>query len=207
VTKQAKASSSGVRGPRGSYAKSAEVRQKILDACVEAFGAGGFHGTTMKEIAQRAGISQTGLLHHFSSKTELLSEVLAAHERETTRIVREADDLHALQAQLRVAHVNEARPGMVQLHSILSSEATVGDHPAHELYRARYDNLRLHLTRIFAELRGRGRLKVDTKPEILANLLVAVIDGLQIQWLYNPGAVDVPAGIEAFLAGVVDGDV
>ncbi|MEH0421386.1 hypothetical protein [Streptomyces sp. B21-083] len=48
MTKQAKAASSGARGPRGSYAKTAEVRQKILDACVEAFGAGGFHGATMK---------------------------------------------------------------------------------------------------------------------------------------------------------------
>ncbi|GHG14523.1 MULTISPECIES: TetR/AcrR family transcriptional regulator [Amycolatopsis] len=206
MTNQAKAANGGGRGPRGSYAKSAEVRQKILDACVEAFGTGGFHGTTMKEIAQRAGISQTGLLHHFSSKTELLTEVLATHERETAKIVREADDLHALQAQLRVVQANEARPGMVQLHNILASEATASDHPAHETYRLRYDNLRLHLTRIFAELRGRGRLKVDTKPEILANLLVAVIDGLQIQWLYNPGAADVSAGVEAFLAGVVDDD-
>jgi len=182
------------------------VRQKILDACVEAFSAGGFHGTTMKEIAQRAGISQTGLLHHFSGKAELLAEVLASHERETAKIVRDADDLHTLQAQLQVAHLNEARPGMVQLHTILSSEATVSDHPAHEVYRARYDNLRLHLTRIFAELRGRGRLKVDTEPEILANLLVAVMDGLQLQWLYNPGTVDVPASIESFIANVVDGD-
>jgi AcrR family transcriptional regulator len=196
----------GSRGPRGAYAKSAEVRRKILDACVDAFGASGFHGTTMKEIAQRAGISQTGLLHHFAGKEELLAEVLAAHEREAAEIVREADDLHALQAQLRVVQLNEKRPGMVQLHSILSSEATASDHPAHEVYRTRYDHLRLHLTRIFAELRGQGRLKVDTKSEILANLFVAVLDGLQIQWLYNSGAVDVSTGIEAFLAGVVADD-
>lgn len=162
------------------------MRQKILDACVEAFGAGGFHGATMKEIAERAGISQTGLLHHFDSKAELLVEVLAAHERETAAIVREADDLDILRTQLRVVHANEARPGLIQLHSVISSEATTDGHPAHELYRARYHSLRLHLTRIFAELRGRGRLKVDTRPEILANLLIAVIDGLQIQWLYNP---------------------
>ncbi|MDX3229945.1 TetR/AcrR family transcriptional regulator [Streptomyces sp. ME19-01-6] len=204
MTKQAKAASGGARGPRGSYAKTAEVRQKILDACVEAFGAGGFHGATMKDIAERAGISQTGLLHHFGSKAELLVEVLAAHERETAAIVREADDLDVLQTQLRVVHANKARPGLIQLHSIISSEATADGHPAHELYRARYDSLRLHLTRIFAELRGRGRLKVDTRPEVIANLLIASIDGLQMQWLYNPGAVDVSTGIEAFLAGVVD---
>jgi len=165
------------------------VPQKILDACVEAFGAGGFHGTTMKDIAERAGISQTGLLHHFDSKAELLVEVLAAHERETAAIVREADDLDVLQTQLRVARANKARPGLIQLHSIISSEATADGHPAHELYRARYDSLRLHLTRIFAELRGRGRLKLDTRQEVLANLLIAAIDGLQMQWPGDPATV------------------
>ncbi|MFJ8194022.1 TetR/AcrR family transcriptional regulator [Streptomyces sp. NPDC096094] len=201
MTERARPMGGSARGP---YAKSAEVRQKILDACIEAFGAGGFHGATMKEISARAGISQTGLLHHFSSKAELLAEVLAAHERDIAKIVREADDLHMLQAQLRIVQANEARPGLVQLHSMIASEATVRTHPAHELYRVRYDNLRLHLTGIFAELRGRGCLKTETKPEILANLLVAVIDGLQVQWLYNPGVVNMEAGVEAFLAGVMD---
>ncbi|WP_327313595.1 TetR/AcrR family transcriptional regulator [Streptomyces sp. NBC_01235] len=188
----------------GAYAKTGEVRQKILDACVEAFSAGGFHGATMEDIAEQVSISQAGLLHHFDSKAELLAEVLAAHERETAAIAREADDLDLLRTHLEVAHANEACPGLIQLHSIISSEAMTGEHPTHELHRARYDSLRLHLTRVFAELRGRGRLKVDTRLEILADLLIAVMDGLQRQWLYNPSAVDVSTDVEAFLAGVVD---
>jgi AcrR family transcriptional regulator len=149
--------------PPGASAKTGEVQQKILDACVEAFSAGGFHGATMEDIAEQVGISQAGLLHHFGSKAELLAEVLAAHERETAAIAREADDLDLLRTHLQVAHANEACPGLIQLHSIISSEAMTGEHPTHELHRARYDSLRLHLTRVFAELRGRGRLKVDTR--------------------------------------------
>lgn len=91
----------------------------------------------MKDIAERAGISRTGLLHHFGGKAELLVEVLAAHERETAAIVREADDLDVLRTQLRVTQANEARPGLIQLHSIISSEATADGHRAHELYQAR----------------------------------------------------------------------
>lgn len=91
----------------------------------------------MKDIAERAGISRTGLLHHFGGKAELLVEVLAAHERETAAIVREADDLDVLRTQLRVTQANEARPGLIQLHSIISSEATADGHRAHELHQAR----------------------------------------------------------------------
>ena len=50
---------------RGQYAKTAAVRQRIIESCVDAFSQTGFHGATMKDIARRAGISQTGLLHHF----------------------------------------------------------------------------------------------------------------------------------------------
>lgn len=121
ATKQARTASSGARDPWGSYAKTGEVRQKILDARVEAFGAGGFHGGTVKDIAERADISQTDLLHHFGSQAELLVEVLAAHERETAAIVREVDDLDVLQTHLQIVHANEACPGLIQLHSIISS--------------------------------------------------------------------------------------
>ncbi|MET9359222.1 helix-turn-helix domain-containing protein [Streptomyces sp. NPDC006617] len=125
MTKQAKTASSGARGPRGSYAKTAEVRQKILDACVEAFGAGGLHGAIMKEIAERARISQTGLLHHFDSKAELLVEVLAAHERETAATVREADDLEASTSPARIEDTGDTpaegrrslRPGVTGLRA------------------------------------------------------------------------------------------
>ncbi|XVU27871.1 TetR/AcrR family transcriptional regulator [Actinoplanes sp. CA-054009] len=194
------------RGPRGPYAKSAQLRKEIVDACVAVFADNGFHGTTMSAIAQRAGISQTRLLHHFSGKAELLSEVLTTHEREMAELIDSAEGAAALQVHVREVGKNRERREVVQLHSIISAEAAVATHPAHEVYRSRYDQLRLHLTGVFAELRGAGRLAVATKPEILASQFIALMDGLQLQWLYNPAAIDVAAQLEAFLATVMTDD-
>jgi AcrR family transcriptional regulator len=48
-----------------------EVRALLLDAAQELFAERGFAGTTTREIAARAGVSETLLFRHFSSKQTL----------------------------------------------------------------------------------------------------------------------------------------
>jgi AcrR family transcriptional regulator len=188
---------------RGPYAKTGEVRRRILEVCIEAFGSLGFHGTTMKDIARRAGISQTGLLHHFPTKADLLIGVLQERAEQEARIVLSGDRFPLISAQTRVISDNERRAGLIQLHSTISTEATAPGHPAHAIYKGRYDSLRLQLTREFSELAKLNRLRVETAPHVLADLYVAVIDGLQVQWLYDPSAVDISVRFRAFLQTVL----
>lgn len=49
----------------------ADARNTILEAGLAVFAEDGFHGATMRRIAERAGVSQPLLHHHFGSKTEL----------------------------------------------------------------------------------------------------------------------------------------
>jgi AcrR family transcriptional regulator len=195
------------RGRRGPYAKSEAVRERILDACLAQFAELGFHGTTMKDVAARAGISHTGLLHHFSTKTELLDAVLRRRYDDAATVIMSVPRRDVLAAQARVLHENTAQPGIVQLHTIISAEATSASHPAHEFFTRRLDDFREYLTGAFADARAEGRLKVDAAPEQLANLYMAVQDGLQLQWSYNPGAVDIEQGVRTFLESIIDGDL
>lgn len=197
---EAVASPTRKRGPRGPYAKSAGVRRKILAACVEAFSASGFHGATMKEIAHRAGISQTGLMHHFPDKAELLLEVLHERDRQMRQQMEASAAEHDFfHSQLEVVRDNERRPGLLQLHTMISAEATDEHHPVHDLYRERYDNLRQHLEALLDESRAAGTLTAPGSSRALANLFVAALDGLQLQWLYNPDEVDVAESLGALV--------
>src|SRR5690348_15567944 len=56
----------------------AKRRRLITEACVAVIAEQGFSSTTMREIAKRAGVSIGTVLHHFSSKDEIL---LACMER------------------------------------------------------------------------------------------------------------------------------
>ena len=46
-------------------------RARIRDAAIEEFGTRGFDGTSLKVIAERAGVSQPLIVHHFGSKQGL----------------------------------------------------------------------------------------------------------------------------------------
>jgi AcrR family transcriptional regulator len=53
-----------------------ERRQQILHVAMRLFSEKGFSGTTTKEIAQRAGVSEAMVFRHFANKDELYSAIL-----------------------------------------------------------------------------------------------------------------------------------
>ncbi len=53
-----------------------ERRQQLLDTAIHLFALNGFKGTTTKEIAEAAGISQAVIFQHFTTKDELYSAIL-----------------------------------------------------------------------------------------------------------------------------------
>ncbi|MFR9769259.1 TetR family transcriptional regulator C-terminal domain-containing protein [Nocardia sp. SC052] len=60
------------------------------------------------------------------------------------------------------------------------------EHPAHEYFRDRYRTARDALTRAIADLCESGRVPADLDPDRFAVLAMAVLDGLQTQWPYDP---------------------
>ena len=58
-------------------------REDVLDAAMGAFAAGGLHGTSTEDIAERAGISQPYLFRLFGTKKELF---LACYARGCERV-------------------------------------------------------------------------------------------------------------------------
>ena len=56
-----------------------ETRTRLLEAGAALFAAQGFHGTTVREIAERAGVNLAAGHYHFGSKRELYLEVFRAH--------------------------------------------------------------------------------------------------------------------------------
>ncbi|HEY9424828.1 MAG TPA: helix-turn-helix domain-containing protein, partial [Microterricola sp.] len=190
-------------GSRGPYAKTAGVRQKILDAAMEAFAEFGYRATTMKDVAERAGISARGLVHHFSSKEELLTAVLAGHDKEVALLVPHTSGLDSLLGMVRVSTSNSLRPGIIELYTILSAEAVAPDHPAHVHYRNRYEAFRLYIRQAFDALRDDGRLVSPLDSAELAVTFTGLLEGLQLQWLYNRESVDIERTLRGFLAGIV----
>jgi AcrR family transcriptional regulator len=64
----------------------------ILNAALDAFGAQGFHGASMRDVAKRAGTSLSNLYNYVPSKSRLLAEVLRRANDELAARLRAAVD-------------------------------------------------------------------------------------------------------------------
>jgi AcrR family transcriptional regulator len=54
----------------------ARRRRQLLDVALDAFAGGGFHRTSMDEVAEAAGVTKPVLYQHFGSKRDLYLELL-----------------------------------------------------------------------------------------------------------------------------------
>jgi AcrR family transcriptional regulator len=195
------------RGPRGSYAKSSHRREIILDAALEVFAASGYRAGSVKDVAARVGMSDAGLLHHFPNKSALLKAVLDQRDQNARAIVPEepGPGLLLLRAVIDLASHNASTPGVVELYCTLSSEAASPDHPAHHYFLARYERIRSLLAAAFRDIQRRALLVDGVEPEKAAIATIAIMDGLQVQWLLSPAAIDMAWSLERFLSGLVIG--
>jgi AcrR family transcriptional regulator len=187
---------------RGEYAKTAERRRHILATALEVFAESGFRGASIREIAARVGMTDTGVLHHFGGKGKLLLAVVTQKEQEDGGVALRDPYLRDLVAR------NASRPGTVRLSTTLSAEATDPAHPAHEHFVDRYESVRQKTANRLAQERAEGRIPASVDPETAARLMMAVMDGLQIQWLLDP-SLEMEAAytdfIEHYFGGAVPG--
>lgn len=99
---------------------------------------------------------------------------------------------------VRLVRHNAEVPGLVQLYSRFSAEAAEEGHPAHGFFQERYATARATIAEEIRRLQEEGKLPPGHDADRLAVLGVALMDGLQAQWAYDPG-VDMADHMAHFL--------
>ena len=85
-----RAGNDGVSNRSSGRIPAAQRRESILEAALDAFADGGYHQTSLDEVARRAGVSKALIYEHFSSKNELYGELLETYVHELLDRVRSA---------------------------------------------------------------------------------------------------------------------
>ncbi|GGV34668.1 TetR family transcriptional regulator [Streptomyces longisporoflavus] len=186
--------------PSGQYAAADSRRAAIIDAALLFFAKAGYLNSSLAKIAEEAGTSATVITHHFGSKQRLLMAVLEAREDRTVRTFGRlgpdsggdsGDDVRALFREvLALAAYNLTQPGLIQLYTKLSAEAGDPAHPAHTYFAERYERVARHLASALQRSVDRGQLRAGIDPESIAREILAVSDGLQVQWAVTDGRLD-----------------
>ncbi|QYN17944.1 TetR/AcrR family transcriptional regulator [Amycolatopsis sp. DSM 110486] len=185
----------------GGYLKGRIRREDIISAAAVVYGEAGYHGSSLREIAKRVGISHAGLLYYFPTKEALLAAVLERRDAEDSE--REQltvpPGLEVLRHFVALAEHNVRHPGIVDLYSRLAAEAVAPDHPAHEYFVEHYRQARESVIGSFRLLATTGELREGVDPDFAALTFIALMDGLQVQWLTTPGDVDLVGSLRFYL--------
>ena len=189
---------------KGGYARGDAARQRILAVAWEAFAEKGFRATSFNEIARAAGLTMPGLIHHFPSKVDLFAAVLEArdaddHARLLGALGEQPSVFEVLDAFVATARMNVDRASMVQLSHLIAAESARGDHPGTESVRAHFRNARGMVEQAVKRGIEAGEIPSDVRPEVVALQVVAMIEGLENQWLHEPDTIDLPGVFEAWI--------
>nr|WP_211243256.1 TetR/AcrR family transcriptional regulator [Rhodococcus oryzae] len=185
---------------RGGRAARAEARREaILDAAMAEIAERGYRATTLAAVAERVGLTQPGVLHYFPSKKHLLIGVLEARDQwDTAALLAKSTDVRLSHLE-QIVEFNAGRPGVVQTYTALAAESTTGQHPAREYFTERYAAARVAFALLLHKEFG-DRLPGGLTPEQAAPLLIAMLDGMQIQWLLAPDEVDMADAFRNFVS-------
>ena len=183
-------------------------REEILKAALQTFGSRGYNKAPLTEIAEQVGMTHTGVLHHFGSKDKLLLEVLSY--RDQTDVAHLAEKhipggVNLFRHLVRTAVLNSQRAGIVQAYAVLSADSVTDDHPAREFFEGRYSTLRAEVRQAFEELCDANGVTDRSTIDDGAAAILAVMDGLQVQWLLAPDEVDLARSTEFAIRAIVAG--
>jgi len=169
------------RPPTGSEDK----RERILAEAFELFARGGYNGTSLTDVAQAAGISKAGLLHHFGSKERLFSAVLERRDAIDMASMEGLDDdvWSFLDRWVALVEHNAQLPGMVGLYTAMAVSGVDAGHPAHPWLHNHFLRTVGQTAELFENGKAAGVVAPDAPAHELARTIVAVSDGIQIQWL------------------------
>jgi AcrR family transcriptional regulator len=188
---------SSTEGKRGPYAKTEQFRLDVLDAALGLVAAHGLDAATLQLIADEVGRSKAGLLHHFGSRDALLLAIVEHRDAVNHRSFP-VEPGFAGSTKL-VAH-NATVPGLIALFAVMSALAAADPEPTsrRDYFVARYARTRAGFVRQIEAGQQAGTVRSDVPADQLATLIVAAMDGLQVQWLLDPD-IDMAAHIEVLI--------
>ncbi|MFC0675905.1 TetR/AcrR family transcriptional regulator [Brachybacterium hainanense] len=187
--------------PRGQ--DSAVVRDAAVRAAVDLIAREGYLATSMAQVAQTAGISTSGLAHHFPSKQALLAAVLQYRDDTDRTPDRPIEDepWSGFEHLVRLARANMGRRQMVLLYVAITGEATTPEHPAHAWMLVHFRDTLAMLRDSLERDIARGIVRPDAPVERISREMIALMDGLQLQWLLDAD-LDMSELLAEHLAGL-----
>ncbi len=190
-------SNSRLNGQRSESFIEKARRKQIVDTAIRTIASRGYSQTSLAEIAREAGISKGVISYHFEGKGDLVEEILARLMQEPADYIKGLVDVQAAAAdKLRAYIAANFEFAKAHRNHLLALVDLWGSRDSSE-GRNRFDSeaygpSRRYLSRILETAQERGELG-PVPANTMASVIQAAIDGVLLQWAFDPDAVDLDA--------------
>lgn len=170
-----------------------ERKEDILKAAMHVFGTKGLKDGTLAEVAEQVGMTRAGVLHHFNSKDELILEVLEYRDHHGVEYLEDhkvPTGMAFFAHLVWTAFANARRAGVVQAYTVFSADSVLDDSTTREYFEHRYRTLRDQAIEAFQDIAAPKTYDDEIRIQRASASILAVMDGLQLQWLLSPESID-----------------
>ncbi|MFH2040227.1 MAG: TetR/AcrR family transcriptional regulator [Chloroflexota bacterium] len=169
-------------------------RKQIIEAALRTIAEQGYTQTSFAEIAKGLGITKGLIAYHFNGKHDLITSAIhTILNRQGAYIKEQVDAQNNADAKLRTYieasfnYIENNRSHFVALVDLWGSFTSPEEKQAFS--KNAYDPCRMHLKKIFHIGQEQAEfLKVDEQG--MASVVQGAIDGVMLQWVFDPDAVD-----------------
>jgi AcrR family transcriptional regulator len=181
-----------VRAVAGALtARGERTRSRLLEAGEEEFAARGYHGASIAEITQRAGVAQGTFYLYFANKRDLMRAVVEerGHELRATMSQATADV---------VGRIGKERAGYTAFfawmarHRSLYRVVRQAEYVDEQLYRGWYEQIAAAYVAALSAAIADGEIAAVADVETLAYALMGVGDFVGMRWLVFDDRQTVP---------------
>jgi AcrR family transcriptional regulator len=171
-------------------------KAQILQAALTSFASKGYHQTTMDDIVQEAGLSKGGLYWHFKSKKELFLELFQSLISDTEAILlagmsSAANATQKLDAALEMLTALSTADEFKDIIPLMIDvwAQNIQDPDVNEIALGVYNQFRRPVVQVIEQGISSGEFK-PVNASAYASILLAIYDGLMVQWIIDPSLVN-----------------
>jgi TetR/AcrR family transcriptional regulator, fatty acid metabolism regulator protein len=169
-------------------------RKQIIDSAIQIIARNGFQNTSLDDIAENVNVSKGVITYHFASKTDLIHSILQfiiedIRSNRLPCLQKQLTALEKLRAYIRADfdYFKNHPDTIITLVELWGSLGSRQEKQAFE--KATYVPGRTLLQEILSDGQSSGEFgKID--PYSSACVLQGAIDGIMLQWVFNPDRID-----------------
>ena len=196
---------------RPNHVRTRTSKRAVLKSARKLFVRKGYRRTTMDEIARSAGLSKGGIYFHFDDKLSILRDLLGQFSEQIEPVLNEMRDEQVDPKARLIAYHNwisrKARTDPEELllpipiYNEFLGEAGI----IPEILELHYNAMTAALQTVFADGQALGIFTSRSSPHNLAVIIMALQDGILLQWLRRQDEIDGESLVRALRHFILQG--